>query len=275
MSEIFDMVIVGAGPAGLSAAINARIREKSILLISGNAENTGLYKAQAVENYLGLDGISGKALLERFRAHARRLGVEPVHGRVLNILPLEGQFMVSYDSQIATARCIILAGGVVHTAQFPGEAQFLGRGVSYCATCDGMLYRGKNVCVLGLNKEAAAEADYLEEIGCKVRYFSKENTKNVKILGQSTVEAVEVAGVSYPCSGVFILRDSISPSSFLPSLTLEEGHIQVDTRLQTSIPGVYAAGDCIGGPYQVNKAAGEGQKAALNAISDWLQKKGD
>lgn len=273
MTETLDMIIIGAGPAGLSAAVNARIRGKNILLISGDHRATGLHKAQEIGNYLGFEGLSGATLLDRFLKHARHLGVEPVSSRVLSILPLDGQFMVSYESQVSSARCIILATGVVRKDTFPGEAEFLGRGVSYCATCDGMLYRGKTVCVLGLNQEAEKEAAYLREIGCQVLYFSKKEAVKVKIRGENTVEALEVNGQFYPCAGVFVLRNSVSPATFLPNLAMKDGHIQVNDRLETSIPGIYAAGDCIGGPYQINKAAGEGQKAALNAVEDYLHEK--
>ena len=275
MDTPVDMLIIGAGPAGLAAAVNARIRGKSVLLISGAPENSGLYRAQAVGNYLGFGDLSGTEILDRFLAHAAHLGVQPVTGRVLNLMPMGDQFWVSYDKQVASARCVILATGVVQTKTFPGEAQLLGRGVSYCATCDGMLYRGKDVCVAGLNRDAEKEADYLREIGCKVHFFAPGKLRNVRILGEKNVEALEVDGIRYSCDGVFILRSSISPVSFLPGLALENGHIRVDRLLQSSIPGVFAAGDCTGGPYQINKAAGEGQAAALNAVEHWLQKKGE
>ena len=271
MTEIFDFIVIGAGPAGLSAAINARIRGKSVLLISGDYRQSGLYKAPVIDNYLGLESISGADFLKRCLEQAKNHGIEPVPGKVLSVMPFGGQFLVGYDSSFATGRCVILATGVVRTNLFPGEAEFLGRGLSYCATCDGMLYRGKSVCVIGLYDGAEKEAAYLEEIGCSVRYIPRRDAVQVKILGEENVSGLEVSGKQFACSGVFILRSSISPVTFLPDLRLEDGHIKVDKNMQTSVPGIFAAGDCVGKPYQINKAAGDGQKAALLAAELWLK----
>lgn len=265
-----DMIVIGAGPAGIAAAVNARIRNKTVMLISGDFHDTGLYKSQSVGNYLGLGDLSGADLLELFLAHAKKHGVEPEEGRVLSVMPIGDQFMVSYGSHAVSARCVIIATGVVRKNLFPGEEEFLGRGVSYCATCDGMLYRGKRVFVIGLSSVASAEADYLRSIGCNVEFIEKKDAKNIKIIGKEIVSGIEINDQLSPCEGVFILRNGISPATFMPELVLENGHIKINENMQTSVPGVFAAGDCVGAPYQINKAAGEGQKAALNAVEHWL-----
>ena len=261
-----DIIVVGSGPAGLSAAITARMREKSVLVISNNRTESGLYKAAEIGNYPGLPGVSGADLSEKLVEHALGMGAELVSGRVTTVLPIGEELSVSYGSEIASAKCLILATGIIQSAVFPGEKELLGSGVSYCATCDGMLFRGKKVCVVALSPEADEEADFLESIGCQV---TRLKTRNIKVNGEGRVSSVTADGEDIPCEGVFILRATIAPSALVPGLETEKNHIKVDRAMKTNIPGVFAAGDCIGTPYQVVKAAGEGQLAALSAV-DYL-----
>ena len=155
--------------------------------------------------------------------------------------------------------------------------EYLGRGVSYCATCDGMLYRGRPVVVVGRSGEAPREAAYLKELGCQVVYVASKRpgglapdipfiqAGRLEVLGEQTVTGLRADGAVIPCSGVFILREAVAPTDLLPGLKTEHGSIQVDRRMATSIPGVFAAGDCTGEPLQVSKAVGEGLVAALSA----------
>ena len=129
-----------------------------------------------------------------------------------------------------------------------------------------MLFRGKKVCVACLSPDAEEEADFLESIGCSV---TRLKTKNITVNGESRVTSVTADGEEIPCDGIFILRATIAPGSLLPSLETDKGHIKVDRAMRTNIAGVFAAGDCTGTPYQVSKAAGEGQVAALSAV-DYL-----
>lgn len=260
---VYDIVVIGSGPAGLSAAITARMRSKSVAVISNLRTGSGLYKAPKVDNYPGFPAISGAELLNKFSLHAAGTGAEIIQGRVTSILPMGEQFGVSYGSEIAAAKAVILATGVVQTSLFPGEEALLGSGVSYCATCDGMLYRGKKVCVVCLSPDAEEEAAFLESIGCEVVRLT---TKNIVINGEHKVASVMADGVEIPCDGVFILRPSIAPATLVPGLLTAGGHIQVDPRMRTNIPGIFAAGDCTGAPYQVAKAVGEGLVAALSAV---------
>ena len=274
---MYDVVVVGGGPAGLSAAVQARTRNKSVLVVSGDVRDNPLWKARLVNNYLGMPGLSGREMLEAFQKHAREVGVEEINGRVLNIMPAGGSFYLGIGSQVEEARAVILATGVVRAAQLPGEAEYLGRGVSYCATCDGMLYRGKDVAVLGMAADAPEEANYLQELGCKVTYISDRQPEGLRkdiafrkgfkrqVVGGQSVEAVEVDGERLPCAGVFILRPSLAPVQLLPGLALEGGYIAVDRNMATNLPGVFAAGDCTGTPLQVSKAVGEGLVAGHRA----------
>jgi len=280
--EHADIIIIGAGPAGLSAALNARVRNKTVRLFSGDYRETGLYKAERLENILGTPSMTGKDYLDFCRNQAAERGIEITQGKVLSILPMGEQFGVSVGADFYTASAVILATGVTQKAGFPGERELLGKGVSYCATCDGMLYRGKTVCVIIRSPEGIAEANYLQEIGCAVTVISDGRSltglrediqvaegKKIAVIGEQKVESLQVGDVNIPCQAVFILRSTVSMDSLLPNLAQEDGHIQVGRKMETNIPGVYAAGDCTGKPYQVSKATGEGLVAALSAV-DYL-----
>lgn len=260
---MYDIIIIGSGPAGLSAAVTARMREKSVAIISNSSAASGLAKAAEVGNYPGLPGISGSELLGKMLMHAEGMGAELITGRVTTILPMGKEIGVGYGSEIVSGKSLILATGVVQTSIFPGEAELLGRGVSYCATCDGMLYRGKKICVVCLSADAEEEADFLASIGCDV---TRLKTKNIVVNGEDKVTSITADGADIPCEGVFILRQTIAPSALLPGLETNKSHIKVDRSMKTNIPGVFAAGDCTGTPYQVAKAAGEGQVAVLSAV---------
>ncbi|MCI9157291.1 MAG: FAD-dependent oxidoreductase, partial [Lawsonibacter sp.] len=157
--------------------------------------------------------------------------------------------------------------------------EYLGRGVSYCATCDGMLYRNKPVTVVGLAPDAQHEANYLHSLGCQVVYLSPHQPKGLDegipyvkagklaVRGEQTVTGLEADGAFLPCAGVFILRRSVAPTDLLPTLETEEGVIKVDRHMATNLSGVFAAGDCTGEPLQVSKAVGEGHVAALSACA--------
>ncbi len=260
---MYDIVVIGSGPAGLSAAITARMRGKSVAVISNNSTESGLYKAAEIGNYPGLPGISGAELSEKMRAHATEMGAELITGRVTTVLPFGKEINVGYGSEILTGKCLVIATGIVQSSVFPGETELLGRGVSYCATCDGMLYRGKKVAVVCLSSDAGEEADFLASIGCDV---TRLKTKNIKVNGSDRVTSVTADGEEIACDGVFILRQTIAPASLISGLETEKSHIKVDRSMKTNLPGVFAAGDCIGTPYQIAKAAGEGQVAVLSAV---------
>jgi thioredoxin reductase (NADPH) len=258
---MFDIIIVGGGPAGLSAAITARQRNNSVAVISNDVKKSGLYKARKINNYPGFPDISGPELLDKLTVHAAGAGTSLRTGQVNNILPGD-VIHVGYGNEILSSKSLILATGVVQESTFPGEEELLGRGVSYCATCDGMLYRGKRVCVVCLDPDAGAEAEFLESIGCDV---VRIDTRDVRVNGETRVTSVTADGEEVECSGVFILRREVAPHLLLQGLKIESGHISAALSGKTNIDGVFAAGDCTGAPYQIAKAVGEGQVAALSA----------
>lgn len=273
----YDVLVIGGGPAGLSAAVNVRIRGRSVLVVSNPPEENPLWRAERVDNYLGLPVRSGPELLTQMRRHAESAGVEFLTGKVLTSVRSGKLWYVSVGTEMYAASALVLAAGVARGKKFPGEAELLGRGVSYCATCDGMLYRGRAVTVVGRSKDAPQEANYLKSLGCQVVYVSPQEPKGLdreipfvragklEVRGTDRVSALVADGAELPCEGVFILRDALAPTDLLPDLELRNGAIAVDREMATSLPGVFAAGDCTGGPLQVAKAVGEGHTAGLSA----------
>ena len=274
----YDIAVVGGGPAGLSAAINARARGKSVVVVGNDYRESPLYRAERVDNYLGMPGMTGAQLLEAYRRHAESMEVDFRAGRVLNIMQLEGTCYLSIGSEMETAKAVVLATGVVRGKKLPGEVKYLGRGVSYCATCDGMLYRGKPVVVVGMAPDAPEEANFLQGIGCQVTYVSARapeglvpaipyvKSGRLEIVGGDGVTALRVGDTELPAQCVFLLRSAMPPTDLLPDLALEEnGYITVNRQMGTNLPGIFAAGDCTGLPLQLSKATGEGLVAGQAA----------
>lgn len=265
----YDVLVIGGGPAGLSAAQNVRARGKTALVVSNPLEENPLWKAKEVDNYLGLPRLSGAELLTAFQRHAESSGAEFLEGRALSALRSGESWYVSVGNTMVQGKAVVLAAGVVRGKKLPGEAELLGRGVSYCATCDGMLYRGKRVAVLGWTPSAEKEAAFLEGIGCQVLYLDKP--RDCAIRGAEKVEAVTCGGVTEAVEAVFLLRPAMAPGDLFPGLETGGGFVAADREMRTNLPGVFAAGDCTGGPLQVSKAVGEGltagQKAAAFAAS--------
>ena len=278
----YDVIVLGGGPAGLAAAVAVRGRNKSVLVISNPWQDSPLAKAERVDNYLGMPGLTGEEMLEKFHSHALEMGAEVVHGRVISLMEFDG-YMVTVGSEVYMGKTLVLCPGVVRQAKYPGEQEFLGRGVSYCATCDGMLYRGKHVAVVGRSKDAPHEANYLKGLGCRVTYLSASEpegleegievllARSLEVKGEQTVTGISADGVFLPCDGVFILREAVASTDLLPALETREGAVVVNRSMATNLPGVFAAGDCTGAPLQIAKAVGEGHIAGLSA-ADYLDK---
>ena len=185
------------------------------------------------------------------------------------------------ENQFFETESIILAMGVVNAKQYVGEAEFLGRGVSYCATCDGALYRDKKIAVISTAKRFEHEIAFLADLASHVYLFPfykdcEVETDNVEtvttpikeIKGGLRVEELLLSDeTKFAVDGVFIMRNAIAPTTLLPKLELEDGHIQVNRQMETNLKGVFAAGDCTGKPYQYTKAVGEGNIAAHSVIA--------
>ena len=275
-STMTDIAIIGGGPAGLSAAINVIARGKSTRVFS--TKNNYLERAARVDNYLGMESVSGTELMESFRQHAISLGVSLEIGQIITILPVSDYFMLNFNGAIVQAKSVVLAIGAAKQKPLPGEEEFLGQGVSYCATCDGMMYRGKKAIVYGLSDEAVLEANHLQEIGVNVTFISARQrpvdlASDVQfisgavtaIVGESIVHAVRVNATSIETNVVFILRNVIVPTALCKGLSIKDGFLAVNRDMETNIPGIFACGDCSGKPLQIAKAVGEGLIAAQQA----------
>lgn len=285
---MYDCIIVGSSVAGISAAINLKIRNKDFLILGNKDFSAKVQKAENIQNYVGLPDISGCELSDALDSHLKAMEIEITEKRVNSIMPMGEHFMLSAGSDVYEAKTIILATGVEFSKKIEGEDAFLGRGVSYCATCDGMFYRGKTIAVVGSSKDAEKELEFLAELAEKVYYFPLykiEDTsvvlKNVelcserpvKLIGKERVSAItDKKGKEYEIDGVFFLKDALAPSSLLNGLKDDGMHIVTDRHMQTNIAGCFACGDCTGRPYQYMKAAGEGNIAAHSVI-EYLSKK--
>ena len=276
---MYDLLVIGGGPAGLSAALNARRRNKRVLLAAKETISSKLRPAGRIENYPGLPGVSGLELAERFREHAVAAGVEILSEEVIGIQPQEGGFFVIGKKESYEAAAVILATGALQKASLPGETELAGRGVSYCATCDGMFFRDRDVMVISQLPAGEEEATFLAGICRKVYYLPEYegeyhlppgvelvNGKALRLEGEERLERVITTAGEYQVAGVFIERPGLPPEQLCPGLAMADGAIQVDRRMATNIPGLFAAGDCTGRPWQIAKAVGEGQVAALSAV---------
>ena len=276
----YDIAIVGTGPAGVSAAITATIRNKKIILIGSSNLSDKMTKAHRIDNYPGFPEVSGTDFANHLKAHLDNLGIEITDKRVGAIYTFDDHFSLQVDEDFVEASSVIVASGVVQSNSLVGEDSFLGRGVSYCATCDGRLYQGKNVAVIGYSADAAEEAEYLSEIVSEVLYFRKNKVdapvrENIRVIdenpreirGGMKADTLLTDGGEYSTDCVFVLRDAIPPDSLIPGVETDGPHIKVNLQMETNLPGLFACGDIAGKPYQYVKSAGQGNVAALSAVS--------
>ena len=277
--QVYDVAVVGGGPAGLSAALTARVRNKSVVIFEHMGFSAKLQRAAEVPNYLGLPKLSGKELMERMAEHCLAAGPVLVKEKVTQIFPGD-VFTLLTPQDVYEAKTVILAIGVSPAELLAGEKGLLGQGVSYCATCDGMLYREKEVAVVAYAAEAEHEAVFLSEICRKVFYFPQYKPvgslpPSVQICsgkpkGVASKEerlVLEHTKGSVAADGIFILRETDPVENLLAEVELCKDAIKVSHLQKTSVPGVFAAGDCTGKPWQITVAVGEGNAAAHAAIA--------
>ncbi|MDW8800119.1 NAD(P)/FAD-dependent oxidoreductase [Clostridium sp. A1-XYC3] len=281
MDNRYDIAVVGSGPAGLSAAINGKIRNKRIIVFGSKELSNKVIKAPKVDNYLGFYGITGAEMKKQFKKHIDAMGIKITYERINAIYAMGDYYGLAVNEKMYEARTVILATGIEYTKPLRGEEEFLGKGVGYCATCDAPLYKGKIVTIIGYNKEAEEETNYVSELAEKVYYvpmyrgtydlkrgnIEVVSDRPIEIQGKDRVTKVVLKEREIITDGVFVLKDSVAPNQLVPGLLVENDHIKVDLNMQTNLSGCFAAGDCTGKPYQYMRAAGQGQVAALNAVS--------
>ncbi|HHX76890.1 MAG TPA: FAD-dependent oxidoreductase [Firmicutes bacterium] len=278
-----DMAIIGCGPAGLSAAVNAKIRKIDTIIFGMELCSPKLYAAPQVDNYLGFPGVTGKELRQKFLDHVNEMKIEIITKKVNTVFKMDDKFILQAGTEEYNARCVIIATGVSNKNLLPGEEELLGKGVGYCATCDGQLYRNKKVAVLSYVKDGEEEAEYLAKLCREVIYIPiykdfnhsfagldnikiMENNVPLEITGKGKVESLKLKDQEIILDGIFIFRASLPPERLVPGVEIDNNAIKVNKFQETNISGLYAAGDCAGPPYQLAKATGEGQVAALSAV---------
>ena len=288
-----NIVIIGAGPAGISAALYAARGNMNPLVINNGIG--ALEKAEKIENYYGLEQpLSGKELYERGISQAEALGVQILDAEVLGISGFDTFTVKTTAGDFDTVSVILATGGKRSAPKIPGLKEFEGRGVSYCAVCDAFFYRGKEVAVVGNGEFALHEAEELRNVTQDVTIytdgkepeFSREhpiavNTMKIQaiegddkvsgLLMQSDTAAQDAEAPEnsfYPADGVFVALGTAGSTEIARQMGAEitdKGNIKTDEEMATTIPGLFAAGDCTGGLLQVSKAVYEGSMAAISA----------
>ena len=274
------VLIIGGGPAGCSAALTLRLRGADVTIL--RAGPSALEKAKRVDNYPGLPQMSGSDMQKNFDEQIKEAGVQEKNGLARLIQKTRKGFAVLAGDDMIKCNAVLLATGIGRVARLVGEDTLVGQGVSYCATCDGMLYKGRPVAVVAQDESFAEDVDFLRSI-CPVDYYMEKphaapegvqvvegKPKALRAEGEQVVLTSENAEKAYDC--VFILRPAVAMSTLLPKLEMNGEAVKVDEKMRTSVEGVFAAGDITGAPYQAARAVGQGNVAAL-AIAQYLNEK--
>ena len=281
---MYDVIVIGSGPAGITAAIYAKRRSLSILVISKGMG--ALQKAEKIDNYYGFEnGISGKELYVNGIKQAKNLGIDFIEDEIINIEYIN-QFTIETVNSKYEAKAVILATGVSRNVpNIKGIKEFEGKGVSYCAVCDSFFYKGKDVAVLGDGNYAIHEFETLKPIASSVTILTNGNAmvenrdssievNNKKIRefrGNTKLEEVEFEDntIQY-LNGVFIAMGTASSSDIARKIgaRIENNNIIINENMETTVPGLFACGDCTGGLLQISKAVYEGAKAGLAVLKN-------
>lgn len=275
---MFDCVIIGTGAAGVSAALTLKALNKNFILLGNKELSQKVRAAEEIRNFPGLPSVSGNEMQAAFLSQLKAEGIEITEGKVNGVYPSEGGYSVMCGQQVYEAETVILATGVEAVKPVKGEGEFLGRGVSYCAVCDGFLYKGKTIAVALESGEEAHEVELLANYARTVHLFSlkkkvevalenvvAEEGRLAEIKGDMRVKSVVTAdGKEIHVDGVFMLKQAVGAGNLVHGIKTEGGHVVVDRSGATNLAGVFAAGDITGRPYQYAKAAGEGNVAAYS-----------
>ncbi len=280
---MYDVIILGAGPAGISASLyTKRANLKTLILYN---DKSGLEKASLIENYYGFkNGITGEELYNTGIEQAKNIGVEVLKEEVVKIENnIEHFNVVTTKNQYQAKNLILATGNKKNRPKIKGIEKFEGKGVSYCAICDGFFYRNRSVAVLGSGNYAISETNELINIADNITILTngkeapefradnvKVDTKEIEeIEGEDKVEEVKFKdGTTIKTDGIFVAEGVAGSSEFAKKLGIitQKDKIVVNENMETNIKGIYACGDCTGGLLQVSKAVYEGAKAGLEVI---------
>ena len=285
---MYDVCVLGKGPAGLSAGIYA-VRAGAKTLVVGGAGGA-LALAKRIDNYFGFDSIGGQELLDRGEAQYSALGGQVLEAEVTAVeMSPNGFLLQTADKTIEASAIVIAIGKGRRIAGLPGEDAFIGRGVSHCAICDGFFFKKKRVGVIGCGAYAASEARQLLAFTPDVTVFTDgkepeaempcavQTAKLSEVFGEARLSGVRAAdGQSFPLDGLFIARGTAGASDLALKLGVptDKGSIRVDKDGMTALPGVFAAGDCLGGLCQVSVSVGTGALAGQRA-AEYVRRKNE
>ncbi len=279
----YDIAIIGTGPAGISAAITAKLRNKNIILFGNKDLSDKINKAHSIKNYTGLPNVTGEELAAALKNHLDDLDIEITEKRVNAVYSMGEYFALQVGKEMIESKSLIIATGVTASKTLENEDEFLGRGVSYCATCDAHFCKGKDVAVIAYTKEAEEDALFLSEVCSSIKYFPLYDISNeifdkygniqiikdkpIGFAGNMKAERIICENSSYDAFSTFVVRNNISADKLVPGLKTDGTHIIVDLQMETNIKGLFACGDIAGKPYQYIKSAGQGNIAALSAVA--------
>lgn len=307
MANLYDMIIIGSGPAGYTAAIYAARGSHKVLMLQGYQTGGQLMLTSEVENYPGFeDGIMGPEMMEKFELQARRFGTEMLQEDVIDVDFSQHPFLVKTDSETYQARAVIISTGAsAKWLNLPSEKRLQGRGVSACATCDGFFFKNKEVVVIGGGDTAMEEATFLTRFASKVTVIHRReslraskimqeramanpkiefiwNTAVEEVLGEDAISGLRLRNLKtdevseYPTQGLFLaIGHQPNTSLFKGKVKMDEvGYIIPVEHTMTDVPGVFAGGDVTDHRYrQAITAAGDGCRTAIDA-ERWLAEQG-
>ena len=276
----YDIAVIGGGPAGVSAAITAASKGRKVILFEAHGFSPRLRSVAKISDYMGIPDVSGTELMDIFVKHLFQSGTDVDEEKINSLREVGEGFVLGTPTGDYTADAVVLATGISRSTLIPGEKEFLGKGVSYCALVDAPKFKHKRVAAIATVPDALNEIEYLadqvEQVFFFPRYlgFVPPKKKNItvvldtpsEITGTDKVTGLRAGDDFYSVQAAFVFRASDPLNSFLPGLEIRGRSIYVDDQAETNIEGVFAGGDCTGQPWQVNRAAGQGQKAALSAI---------
>lgn len=286
---MYDVIIIGAGPAGVSASLYTQRANLKTLIIYSNIEKSSLEKTNKISNYYGFEnGIKGKELYENGIMQAKNLGVEVLEEEITDIKYEDNQFVIqALKTEFCSKTLILSTGNKKNKVNIKGIEQFEGRGISYCAICDGFFFRNKNVAIIGNGSYAISEARNLKNIVKSVKILTngkdmpEYRAENIDIIekeieeirGENRVEEIDFKDNSkIKIDGIFVAQGVAGSTEFARKIgaKIKDSKIVVNENMETNIKGLYACGDCIGGLYQISKAVYDGTKAGLQVI-DYLK----